>query len=530
MSLFLQLKHDYAHNRLSFLLSTLALLTSIIAILSVRFLPMQDYPDWLVQANLIAAAWRGDHLALGGNYTSVFPLVVPNVFATYLIAGLSLLVGIEFAGKMFLSLYVMTLSVGVYRLLCLSSPFEPFRWIGVPLSFSYFFYIGLLNYLSGMMLLPFAMVTAQRSSDKLRTKDVAAIFSWSIVLYTCHASIFLFFLLFVVLVISSSKADDSRSMNVMLVAAILPSALLFGYYMLAPTTQTELLMYVEFRTKLLAILFPLMVTHRLVGMEASLPYSAINISLLTLFAFCLWRGIREGKISHRPYYLTSIVILLVIVISPVLSINRLYNPEVRGIYPAFLLLLLSLSFVRPIRWIENVISYTAVLVAILHFTQFKLFDDTASKLHAAFKEYYQTSKSPLVICAGYTEEVDRSTMHRISGNVRPFMRLHYYEHLEGKQATFLPIFQTGTYRWKHNTAVARAAWAEELALSNYSRSKAMDNLTRNNKLVAAAFDRIFIVGKPETQFAFTQALEAYYTPLVQISLVSILEVESKSRN
>jgi hypothetical protein len=74
------------------LLLGMAVLT-VIPVLIVRFLPMQDYPQWLFQAHVIA------HFSSFANTYSISWTSIPNLGSTLPLLALTPLFGAEAAGK-----------------------------------------------------------------------------------------------------------------------------------------------------------------------------------------------------------------------------------------------------------------------------------------------------------------------------------------------------------------------------------------------------------------------------------------------
>src|SRR5579871_1272573 len=79
-------------------------LMSLWPIWSTRFPPMQDYPQHLLQAQLLASAWSAPSA-----YMQNFDVRLQPTYATFYVvtALLSKIVSIEIAGKLAISLYIV---------------------------------------------------------------------------------------------------------------------------------------------------------------------------------------------------------------------------------------------------------------------------------------------------------------------------------------------------------------------------------------------------------------------------------------
>ncbi len=521
MSIFRQIKFDFSSSHYAFILSAIGLLLSIFAIWFVRFLPLQDYPDWLFQAHLLSNSILNKPSPFTQHYYSIFPVLPPNFFAVLLIALINLIIDIELAGKLYLTIYVLTFSAGVYYLFSFHSKYHPLRWLGIPLSFSFFFYLGTLNYITGLALLPFAMSSTLRIPQKKPFYAFFIIFIWSILLYSCHATIFCFYFLFV-LIFLFSFSINSQLIKILILIAFLPSIVLLIQYMASRQILYEFVFYNELRTKALTILSPLFFVHRIQGLDTSIPYSLINLFIFITLTLCCWFSIIRFPKAQKKYFLFAMILFAIALFFPVMSINKLYGVEARIIYPALLLLLISISFIKPILWIERCIAFISVLFAILNMVQFKLFIDTASKIYPILTEYYSKSASPLVISAGYDEEIERSITKRISANIRSFMRLYFYSHLEAGHPGFLTISQTGLYKWRNSEITVKTERAEDLAHFNFFLSQAVAKLKTNINFLRENFDFIFIIGTEQVQDALVNALSPTYVIAQKAKILSVL--------
>ncbi|MCX6032327.1 MAG: hypothetical protein NT169_23910 [Chloroflexi bacterium] len=125
---------------------------SLIPIWITRYPPLQDYPDWLLQAQILR------HLndpALGfSTYYAALIVPVPNLGSIALIYLLSFVAPIEIAGKLALSCYAIALPLAVvYFLRATQARSTALEYLGLLLVYNYFFYMGYIGYLFGLALL-----------------------------------------------------------------------------------------------------------------------------------------------------------------------------------------------------------------------------------------------------------------------------------------------------------------------------------------------------------------------------------------
>ena len=142
---------------------------ALAAIWSVRFLPMQDYPQHLLQAHIVGAV-HADNLDFSSHFDARLR-VAPYVTFYAVAAALARVLPIEVAGKLAVSLYVLAVAGMVFQLV-LRGGGDALRgrgWGGgwglllfFPFMFSQAYYLGMINYLYSLPLLVMALVDHER--------------------------------------------------------------------------------------------------------------------------------------------------------------------------------------------------------------------------------------------------------------------------------------------------------------------------------------------------------------------------------
>ena len=93
------------------------IINAIVFIWFFRFLPMQDYPDWLYQGYIFSQAMKGQPIF----DFQIIDYPVANSVSTFFIGLFSLFLHTEISGKLFLTIYVFIFTFGSF------SPFFQFH-------------------------------------------------------------------------------------------------------------------------------------------------------------------------------------------------------------------------------------------------------------------------------------------------------------------------------------------------------------------------------------------------------------------
>jgi len=208
------------------LLYLFAILNALCFVWGYRFLPLQDYPDWLYQGTLLSQAIRG---TLSEQYR-VVPYPVPNAISTLVIGLLGLVFRPEVAGKLTLTLYVLAFIAGsAYLFTSTGGRLGPLFCIPLALLFSGFFFHGYLSYLLALGPLFFGIGYLIRRREEPASVSTGVVLATSLLLYLSHALVYAAWLLFLGLFFAGRP---SRRLAARLLLALAPSLVLLAIYVL----------------------------------------------------------------------------------------------------------------------------------------------------------------------------------------------------------------------------------------------------------------------------------------------------------
>ncbi len=212
-----------AHYRYDVLF--LSLIT--IYICSFRYLPLQDYPNWLYHGFLLREYFI--HGSIFGGFFRFYPYVPPNAISTLLIGSLSLILPVAMAGKLVLFAVAILMYCGIRSYLF----FFTLRNTGcIPilafyLTFNLQFLMGFLNFSFGLGLALIVMTHLAKKDLSVNRILLAILLA---VVYLSHFFAFAMIILFLLIYALINK----KKRKVMaLVPAFFPSVVLFAEYYIA---------------------------------------------------------------------------------------------------------------------------------------------------------------------------------------------------------------------------------------------------------------------------------------------------------
>ena len=192
-----------------------------------RFVPMQDYPIWLSEGDILSRLLRG---TAEDNF-GIVPYPVPNAASTAIIGLLAVIMNVEIAGKVFLSLAVIVFAVGAYWL---TSPApgrrrNAFSLMPLALMAGFPFFHGNINYFLGLGLLMLAGGYLVRRADTGGSVQFLPMLALSAAMFFAHA-----LALGAWVVLLAAYLADRRRRGRWSVAALahLPVAVLLASYLL----------------------------------------------------------------------------------------------------------------------------------------------------------------------------------------------------------------------------------------------------------------------------------------------------------
>ncbi len=212
----------------------LFLLNSVWFIWSHRFLPLQDYPDWLYQGFILSKFTRHAHPAAFS--LKLYP--IPYSTFSVLLAMLDLVLPPETSGKVLLTLMIVGFIFGsLYFLTSLEARESAVLYIPLVLCFNSFFFLGNCSYYLGLaMLLLFSGYLIRTGREANRALVAATL----VVLFMTHLLPYLAAVGVIAILAAHGLRDRSARPTITSLIVILPSGLLLIWYVLGRILSGDL--------------------------------------------------------------------------------------------------------------------------------------------------------------------------------------------------------------------------------------------------------------------------------------------------
>lgn len=304
-----------------------------------RFLPLQDYPDWLYQASLFSGLIAGHPLP---GY-SVRPVPVPNSAGTLVMGLLCLLFPAEVSGKIFLTITVLTFVAGsVYLVTALDKgPPNPLSYIPFLFVPNIFLLSGYINYILSLGLLFAGIGYLIRTHRALGQPSPPLLAALSLLIYFSHLLSYLSWLIALGAFLIC-EFDKARSKRIAL--AVLPSFLMLTWYTLFRVMGHDVALRVVLdrvlvrKTISAAKVFSLFVTSDLIsngrGAQTILAVANLFSVALVLLLGILWlRRLGAAWRSERFLLLSCLAYAIAFALAPA-WIGGEWWPGDRLVYPA----------------------------------------------------------------------------------------------------------------------------------------------------------------------------------------------------
>lgn len=327
-------------------------LLPIIPIWYFDYLPLQDYPNHLARLNVISDYGNSDFYR--GNFQIGFlkgTLPLPYLSLDIFVAKFMTFLDVDTAMRVFISLYIIMYVTSLYLLSRdLNQDFTLLLLINLPVIYSWFFYLGYLNFLFSIPLFLFAVrIIDMHERDKNRLNIVLAGLI-SIFIYLTH--IFTFFVLLVFLSCYLFKRR-SRIREHIYLLVIISTSLLYGIKsglidISRNTTDS-------FSDKFKGLFF----------MFFNLPNDLFIINS-TLFACAIAIIVWSSYVRNKLYLISSFVLLLVYIMLPRVDNGIYVFSDVRAMIFSFIMLSLSLQ-INDSRYL-GLIKMVLVVVSLVSFS------------------------------------------------------------------------------------------------------------------------------------------------------------------
>ncbi len=224
---------DTFNNRSPLIITILAWTTHLALIWVYRFVPAMDYPEWLLQANVIAHYFGQSHDY--SKWYTLVPSAIPNGGFVLPTAMLAAIIPIEIAGKIVLSIYIIwfPLALRSYfrRLGNDSAPWE----IGILLLFNISFVNGNIAFLIGVCLL-LALLEHPALSTGMKMRTLLLTTSATIVLFLTHGLCAFLYFIYVLLRLTKTNIDR-RFLTQLLIQVFVLLAMSVAYMFTKPAAQ-----------------------------------------------------------------------------------------------------------------------------------------------------------------------------------------------------------------------------------------------------------------------------------------------------
>jgi hypothetical protein len=328
---------------------------AVAALAAPEFLPFYDYPEWLLQGQIVHDLWTGatsDGVPVAQSYT-LLPVPVPNLAAPVGVALLALALPIEVAGRVFLVLGVLGFSFGyAFVVRRLQGRATVLEFTGLLWAFGYFLQRGYVGYLFA---LPIAFVGIGLISPVLRQPArrgrLAVLAALQVLAFLAHLVAWGVLAVAVGCYAVALYRRARRGEAVWLAATAAPTVALLAWYTAASRDAGHLAPYGSIRDKALSLVEVGQFFLRLDPYPGVVPVFPAQLLVTAALLGVIGWNVRRRRVLaalRTPPAAVALLLLAMAVLNPVGNLNSLTKPDQRLLFPAILLLLAALPW-RPIR-------------------------------------------------------------------------------------------------------------------------------------------------------------------------------------
>ena len=213
-------------------------LANLLPIWLVRFPPLQDYPNHLLTAHIIAH-YDDPNFDYAQNFVLSWR-PVPNMLADIIMAGLAHVVSTPLAGKLVLSLYIIFFPVSIFYLVTAVGGNTPLAgFLSFPLTYNWFFNMGFLNFCLGLPLYFFAVGFwwKTRSGPRNRVRRAVVLGLLTLLIYLSHFVTFGVWLMTVVSLSLATVGWRATAKRVLLLTGSVASLLVPATFIFDPVRK-----------------------------------------------------------------------------------------------------------------------------------------------------------------------------------------------------------------------------------------------------------------------------------------------------
>lgn len=486
-------------NKISHILFGLIIAISLVSIWNCDIFPFQDWYDWLLQSKITYDLWSKSGSVSEWYSFAPHLFTIPNTFLTLILAVLQYLISAPVAGKVIFSIYAILLPLSVYKTVSHFSPHSPFRYAGAAWIHNYFFAMGFLNYLFGIILCIFFLprILHRKAEGWKLTGEI--LFS-SLLLYGFHGFPFGVFVLLWGFTVCRDLFQKRWDSVVPVILGLLPSLLLLGTYLVTNSNNDgeTLGLYESLSHFLRTMAAPILPMHRYTPFETELPISIINAIAVTVISSLILLSCKRERIfrEHLPVILPLIAIYLC---SPIACVGNFYPPNQR-FFPIVMVLILSvISFRKRIIWMELVVLSTALFLTVTESIHLNNYSRTAVNHFTELPELRPGIKR---FTMGYVavEEMDRRLSKAVSIPIKTTMRLGNLAQLDSLTVP-TAIQETGIIRCGKDLCVDPDSLTCGRELTTFQEQHSLYENRLN-----ALYDELLFLVPPATQKVVLTAL------------------------
>jgi len=473
-----------------------------------RFLPLQDYPDWVYEGYVFHRILTGS--TAWGYHVLSYP--VPNSISTFIIGLLNFFFLPETCGKIFLTLYLFCfIFASVYFINSLQpSKTSILSFLPFVLFFNYPFFHGFLNYMFSLCFFFAGMgyILRRRNEEEKVSFWVIAVFS--ILIFFSHAVIFMGWLLFIFCMVLTNL---KKEVILKYALGLLPALIMLFLYTLNRVFYLHNVNMEYFENESLPAL--LMIRALIALNYCSLthsfyPHRAGDIVFPKLFmgvnilAFCFfigltvlwfWVFVRLRKKMYFPLGLTTLAFIIVFFLAPN-YVGNMLRPYERFVYPILWSICACLAPFFNEKLSSGATKYLKIAVFCFLVVQcFFVYDEINSVSKAMARTYWEIKQAHLSHNFMVIDESHFKYQGLLKTSSRygaflplhaPFYRLHHYLAME--EEAYAHVFTTGILV-KANRVYAPNSVSSLLRMRFYPREILVIGEEKGNKFIAQLLQR-----------------------------------------
>lgn len=506
-------------------LSVLALLPLWV----VRFAPFADYPDWLYQAHIFRELLTNSTSPLKENF-SLALTPVPNIGSSLGIGLLSLILPLEIAGKLYLSLYLVGLPLSIiYLFRSVHGKPTSLELCGFAFVYSWFFFLGVSSFLLALPLVFWIIGLVLRQGPTLHLKPAIWLTVLITALYFCHLLGYLMVGVFLVafLVIVRPAWSTWRTYGLVVV----PSLICLFLYTLSSTSAGGLSTEFSFNLfrKAVSFLRPLLPFLRFEPVSLLWPTTLLNLLWLgSLFGIILYSLYQKQK-GRPPVILVSKILLvsglayLVLVLILPARFSGIVSPEERFSLPALFLLLAAFKAKSSFKIEALLVSLILISLTITTVNYIKA-NQEITRFHNLYLAVFQTGQNLETLSVrNYPNPLSCAPAWDFGPTSSLWVgtRLANYAMLEMRPAGVSPsIFATGLLKYKETNKPADLNYGD-IELGNLATF--VNSPTELAKIKAS---NLVILGCSEDRTKLRTGLSDRYTLVEDSPLYTLLKLKN----